>query len=343
MTATGIARRTQPELSIVVPVYRSEDCLRVLVNAITDAMRGFGRSFEIILVNDNSPDGSWRVIEELSVLHPTVVGVDLRKNFGQDSAILTGIGVSRGKYVAIMDDDLQHDPNDLSRLLVAMEESGADVVYANFSNRRHAFWKNLGSQFNDVVAQWVIRKPKGIYLSPYKIVRGDVAKMICRYEGRQPYVDGLLFQVTSRITQIPAEHHDRVAGRSTYTFLKSVQVWSHLTFSFSTAPLRIVTILGSLFAFLGVLLAFIVVGYRILYPQDFPIYVAGWASQMVATLLIAGAQMLFFGVLGEYVGRTYLTASRSPQTSISSIIGASVTDASEVSAARASVWTSESY
>lgn len=329
------------ELSVVVPVYRSEDCLEKLVSAITQAMDRAAKTYEIVLVNDNSPDGSWRMIQSLSQKHPSIVGVDLRKNFGQDSAILTGIGLAHGKYIAIMDDDLQHDPEDLPRLVAALEQSEADIVYANFSSKRQALWKNLGSQFNDLVAQWVIQKPKGIYLSPYKVIRGDVAKMLCNYEGRQPYVDGLLFQVTSRITQIPAEHHTRVAGISTYTFMKSMQVWSHLAFSFSTAPLRLVTALGLLFAFGGVVLAVAVAAYRLFYPQVFTINEAGWASLMVALLLIGGTQMFFFGVLGEYVGRTYLAASRTPQTSIASITGAPADQLDDGGARRRSSWSGE--
>jgi undecaprenyl-phosphate 4-deoxy-4-formamido-L-arabinose transferase len=292
------------------------------VLAIESALANLNGGYEIVLVNDNSPDASWRRIEELSVAHPSIVGVDLRKNFGQDAAILTGLSVARGRCVAIMDDDLQHDPKDLPRLIEALDRENADVVYANFSaKKRQALWKNMGSAFNDLVARWVIEKPKGIYLSPYKVVRGSVARAICSYEGRRAYVDGLLFLVTSKITQIPAEHHDRVAGTSNYTFWKSVRVWSHLAFSFSTAPLRLVTALGLISAIAGIVLAAIVVAYRALRPQDFPVEAVGWASLMVAVLMIGGAQMFFFGVLGEYVGRTYLTASRTPQTSIAKIIG----------------------
>jgi len=311
----------QPELSIVVPVYRSAACLHPLVAAIAQAMEPTAKTYEVVLVNDASPDDSWQQIQDLCSAYPTVVGVNLRKNFGQEAALLTGIEVARGKYIATMDDDLQHDPEDLPRLIKALEEADADVVYANFSSKHQALWKNLGSKFYDMVAQWVIAKPKGVYLSAYRVMRSDVAKMICTSEARRAALDGLLFQVTARIAQIPAEHHPRVAGGSTYTFAKSVKVWSDLAFSFSTAPLRLLTVLGSIFACSGVLLALIVAGRRLLYPGGFTIYEAGWASLMVAALLIGGAELFFFGVLGEYIGRTYLAASRAPKTSIASVIG----------------------
>lgn len=312
---------SQPDLSIVVPVYRSEECLRPLVVAISRALERTAKTYEIILVNDASPDGSWQEIQELCTTYPTIIGVNLRKNFGQEPALLTGIELARGRYIATMDDDLQHDPNDLPRLIEALEEADADVVYANFASKRQAFWKNAGSRFYDIVAQWVIQKPKGIYLSAFRVIRSDVAKMICTSEARRAALDGLLFQVTSRITQIPAEHRARIAGRSTYTFAKSVKTWSDLAFSFSTAPLRLVTVLGSIFACSGLLLAFAVVILRLFFPSGFTVNEAGWASLMVVSLLVGGAQMFFFGLLGEYIGRTYLAASRAPKTSIASIIG----------------------
>jgi undecaprenyl-phosphate 4-deoxy-4-formamido-L-arabinose transferase len=309
-----------PALSIVVPVYRSEACLAALVAAIDDALTPAGITHEIVLVNDFSPDRSWAVIESLCARLPHVVGIDLRRNFGQDNAIMTGMRVARGRFVAIMDDDLQHHPRDLPALLAKAEE-GFDVVYADFRRKRHKLWKNLGSWFNGRVAEWVIEKPRHIYLSPYKVIRGDVAALVCEHIGPDPYVDGLLLQLTARITQVPVEHHDRFAGEGTYTFWKSVGVWARLAVSFSPRPLRLVTWFGFAFAALGFLLSVAVVAYRLARPQVFTTETAGWASLMVATLMVGGIQMILFGVLGEYIGRTFLKANRKPQTSIRAVLG----------------------
>jgi glycosyltransferase involved in cell wall biosynthesis len=310
----------RPDLSLVIPVYRSEDCLRPLVAAIRDALTPAGLSYEVVLVNDCSPDGSWAVIEALCREHANVVGVDLRRNFGQDNAIVTGLRHARGDYVVIMDDDLQHHPRDIPALLDKLVKERADVVYADFRVKRHRLWKNLGSWFNGKVAEWVIDKPKGIYLSPYKVIRREVAELICRYDGPDPYVDGLLFQVTSRITQLPVEHHERVAGTSTYTLVKSVKVWGRLAFSFSVRPLRLVTWCGFGFASLGVLFALAVIGYRLLCPEDFSDAAVGWASLIVTLLVLSGVQMVFFGILGEYAGRTYLKVNLKPQTAIREVL-----------------------
>jgi polyisoprenyl-phosphate glycosyltransferase len=251
----------------------------------------------------------------------------LRRNFGQDNAIITGLRLARGKYVAVMDDDLQHHPADLPLLLAKIEE-GFDVVFAEFRAKRQKLWKNFGSWFNGKFAEWVINKPRDVYLSPYKIIRGEVAEMICGYAGPDPYIDGLLFQVTARITQIPVDHHPRYAGRSTYTFWKSLRVWARLAVSFSAKPLRLVTWFGLLFAVFGLMLAVAVVVYRLRWPEDFSKETAGWASLMVALLVVSGIQLIFFGVLGEYTGRTFLNVNRKPQSAIREVLNSATSDES---------------
>ena len=317
----------QLDLSIVIPVYRSEDCLEPLVAAIAEALTTTGRDYEVVLVNDFSPDNSWAVIESICARNRNVIGVDLRRNFGQDNAIITGLRLARGKYVAVMDDDLQHHPADLPLLLARIEE-GFDVVFAEFRAKHQKLWKNLGSWFNGKFAEWVINKPRDVYLSPYKIIRGEVAEMICGYDGPDPYIDGLLFQVTARITQIPVDHHPRYAGRSSYTFWKSLRVWARLAVSFSAKPLRLVTWFGLLFAVFGLMLAVAVVVYRLRWPEDFSKETAGWASLMVALLVVSGIQLIFFGVLGEYTGRTFLNVNRKPQSAIREVLNSTTSDES---------------
>jgi glycosyltransferase involved in cell wall biosynthesis len=316
-----------PDLSVVIPVYRSQDCLPALISAIEQALVPAGRQYEVVFVNDGSPDESWKVIRALCQAHANIIGIDLRRNFGQDNAILTGLRFARGRFIAVMDDDLQHHPRDLPALLNKIEE-GYDLVYADFRIKRQKAWKNLGSWFNGKMAEWVINKPKEIYLSPYKVIDKEVADMICKYDGPNPYVDGLLFQVTSRITQVAVEHHRRFAGRSTYTFWGSVRVWARMAFSFSVGPLRLVTWCGFIFAFLGLVLALVVIGYRLFFPEDFPQAAVGWASLMVALLLVGGIQMVFFGVLGEYAGQTYLRVNNKPQAAIREVLNSGLPEQS---------------
>lgn len=320
------ARTRTPDVSVVIPVYRSALCLESLVAAIADALGPAGIDYEIVLVNDGSPDDSWEVIESLCLDDINIIGIDLRRNFGQDNAILTGMRFARGRAVAVMDDDLQHHPRDLPLLLARLDE-GADVVYADFRRKRQKAWKNLGSWFNGKFAEWLLNKPRGIYLSPYKVMRKEVADLVCSFEGPDPYVDGLLFQVTSRFAKVPVDHHLRIAGKSTYTLFKSIAVWARLATS-SVRPLRVVTFCGVALGMLGAILACFVVAWRLLFPAQFALAVAGWASLMVAQLLIGGVQMTFLGVLGEYAGRTHTTVSGKPQAAVREVRNAVVPDSS---------------
>lgn len=315
----SFSRKEEPYLSIVIPVYRSAVCLMALYDEIESVMSSMGKSYEVIFVNDFSPDNSWSVIESVCAVDNRVIGIDLRRNFGQDNAILTGLRTARGEYVAIMDDDLQHDPKFLPDLLSEIEQ-GADVVYADFGMKHQKLWKNLGSWINGKIAEWVLDKPKGMYISPYKVIRKEIAQLICDYPGHAPYIDGLLFQVTARFAQVPVDHQPRYEGQGNFTFARSVGVSARLAFSFSVRPLRLICAAGALFSALGLALALFVVSYRLLLPQDFGAEAAGWASLMVTILFVAGLQMIFFGALAEYTGRSYLLMSRKPQSAIREVL-----------------------
>jgi glycosyltransferase involved in cell wall biosynthesis len=321
-----------PKLSIVIPVYRSEECVIALYDAIKRVLEDSRESFELVLVNDFSPDKSWDEIAALCAVDKRVIGIDLRKNFGQDNAILTGMRFARGQYVAVMDDDLQHDPKYLPALLTEIE-TGADIVYANFRTKQQRHWKNAGSWLNGKIAELVLGKPKAIYLSPYKIIRSDVAKLICRYSGNAAYVDGLLLQVTARISQISVEHQTRYSGKGNYHFWKSVGVSARLAFSFSSRPLRLSGACGGLCAIAGIALAIFVAFYRLLFPDSFPAEAVGWTSLMVVLLLGIGLQLVFLGAVAEYVARSYLLLSNAPQTSISAVVNCHPPDRNGLSSA----------
>ncbi len=306
-------------LSVVIPVYYAEQTLELLTEKVLVAFRVNGWRGEIILVNDGSRDRSWALIQRLGGTHPEVKGIDLRRNFGQDNAIMTGLRNASGELVAIMDDDLQHDPADLVRLVEALSDE-ADVVYGTFRRKHQSWWKNLGSWLNGKTGEWLIDKPKGIYMSPYKLMRRAVAVAIGAYDGPFPYVDGLIFQVTDRIVETTVEHHRRVMGRSLYSFGRSVDVWMRLFSSFSVRPLRVVSWLGAFLAGTGFASAVAVVAYRLVKPDEFSNAVAGWASLMIAVLFIGGVEMMFLGVLGEYVGRTYLHVNSKPQSIIREMV-----------------------
>lgn len=212
------------QVSVVIPVYNSEDCLDELTKRLTDVLDNSGRSYEIVLVNDCSPDNSWQKIVELCKIYGKLKGISLRKNFGQHSAVMAGLNYISGESVILMDDDLQHDPADIPSLLSGLEK-GYDVCYAFFNSMKQSWFKNFGSWFNDKMANMILKKPREVYLCSYKAVKREVVDEIVKYGGPYPYIDGLLFRVTRNVTQVTLQHHERYAGEGHYNLRKSIGLW----------------------------------------------------------------------------------------------------------------------
>ncbi|MBU1694235.1 MAG: glycosyltransferase family 2 protein [Verrucomicrobia bacterium] len=310
------AQETHPEISVVVPVYNSEDCIQELIIRVGGALEPLSLSYEIVLVNDSSNDNSWEVIKKAALRNTHVVGICLRRNFGQDSALMAGLRAAMGNYVVIMDDDLQHDPVFIPMLYNEIRK-GCDVVYGKYRHKKQKPWKNLGSAFNDRVANIVLKKPREIYLSPYKIIARQTVLAVCEYDGPFPYIDGLLFRVTRHVSQIDIRHQDRFAGRSNYTVVKSFLVWANLITSFSMVPLRLATILGLVSSATGILFGIYILIAKLIFPSP----VQGWTSLFVSIFLLGGVQLFSIGMVGEYLGRLYQNVSKQPQYVVSEMVG----------------------
>lgn len=302
------------EVSVVIPVYRSEENLTELVRQLSMALQNC--SHEVILVNDASPDGSWTRIVELASRYEAIVGINLRMNSGQDNAIMAGLRAATAEYVVVMDDDLQHSPSDILSLRDACRAARADVCYARFAEKKQALWKNVGSWLNGRVADRMIGKPPALYLSPFKAIRQEIVKELIRYDGPFPYVDGLLFSVTKNVTQIPVEHHSRFRGTGNYSLVRSLRVAMRLATGFSVFPLRLVAFLGFVIAALGFGLG---VYYVVQYFTAATI-VQGWTTIVVLFLFVSGIILLSLGMIGEYLGRAYITINRRPQYTIGEIV-----------------------
>lgn len=302
-------------LSIVVPVYRSEPILPLLVEKVQQEIGQLGlpHGFELILVNDASPDQSWRVIRELATRYSFVRGLSLRRNFGQHNATMAGLHQARGNMVVVMDDDLQHPPEAIPRMLAALEE-GYDVCYTHYNNRQHALWKKLGSAFNDWAARHLLGKPRGLYLSSFKAMRSEVVAEIIRYDGPFAYVDGLILDVTRNIHAVGINHQARHEGEGNYNLRRSVSLWLKMATSFSILPLRIASYTGFLLSAVSLLMIVYVMVQKWMYPET----PAGWSSLIATVLLIGGVQTLSIGMLGEYLGRTYLKLNHKPQFVVAS-------------------------
>jgi len=297
-------------LSIVIPVYNSEKILDELIKQIGGNL-DFVNSYEIILVNDCSSDNSWEKIKQKCGDYSFVKGINLRKNVGQHNAVMAGLNYANGEVIIMMDDDLQHDPKYLEALYDQVR-GGYDVCYTRFTNKKHKLWKILGSKFNDFVANILLGKPKDLYLSSFKAISSDINKTIIQYDGPYPYVDGLLLSTTSSFISIDIEHKERFVGAGGYTLKSSLSLWLKMATSFSVLPLRISTYIG----FLISIFAYFMGAYYILLRLFSDTAPDGWTSLMVVILFIGGIQLFSIGIIGEYVGRSYLKISNKPQYSI---------------------------
>jgi len=291
------------DISIVIPVYNSEDNLAELNRQIQEELKKI--NFELILINDQSKDNSWEIINNLANEYKNIIGINLRKNSGQDNAIFAGINYAKGQYIVIMDDDLQHSPSDILRLYEEIEK-GYDVCYANFENKKQALWKNIGSWLNGKMAEIIIDKPKEIYLSPFKIIKKDIINEVKMTNYLYPYIDGIIFSITNNITQIDAKHYDRFSGTSTYTLLESIKVFMKLATGFSVFPLRVASFVGALTSVFGFILGlYFILEYFI--NNSSP---EGWTSMIVIVLFLGGIILMSLGIVGEYLGRIYLSINK---------------------------------
>jgi undecaprenyl-phosphate 4-deoxy-4-formamido-L-arabinose transferase len=300
-------------LSIVIPVYNGAGSIAELVRALEKLQIEGGH--EIILVNDGSPDDSLEVccalVDGASV---PITLIKLARNYGEHNAVMAGLRHASGAHVITMDDDLQNPPEEIERLLAFAQGSGKEVIYTFYDDKQHPIWRNLGSRFANRVADFVLEKPRGLYLSSFRCMSAFVVREVTRYEGPFPYVDGLLLQVTQNIDSLLVTHLPRAVGRSNYTMRRLVRLWMSMFVNFSVMPLRISTLTGFALSAFGVLggLAVIVEALFLEPP-------AGWASLMAAVLLLSGVQLVILGIVGEYLGRLYLTANRKPQSVIRSV------------------------
>jgi len=296
------------DLSVVIPVYRSAPTLGPLLRRALDVLDGTGLDYEVVFVEDGSPDDSWRALEALRRERPErVVAIQLMRNYGQHNALMCGFRHARGAYVVTMDDDLQNPPEEIPKLLAAMAGGDYDLVYGAYGGKKHSAWRNFSSGVVNAFYRRVFRS--AVTVTSFRIIRRRLLESIFSYDLNFTFIDGLLAWNTQRIGQVAVEHLPRADGPSGYSLTKLTILALNLFTNFSLLPLQMVSIVGLVTALLGLLGALV---YLTLFLFS-EITVPGYASTIIAILVMGGVQLLSLGIMGEYLGRLHLNVNRKPQ------------------------------
>jgi len=308
---------SSPHLSIVVPLYNAAATLPALYAEISALQVAGGH--ELIIVNDGSRDDTEAVALKLTRESQLPMKfLSLSRNFGEHNAVLAGLRAVSGRYVVIMDDDLQNPPGEALKLLAVAEAEKRDVVFGVYDHKEHSWWRNAGSRLTNLIADFVVEKPRNLYLCSFKCMSRFVVDEIAKSRTPYPYIDGLIFQVTQNVGTAQVRHVERTQGSSGYNFRKLVRLWISMLVNVSVLPLRLMTLAGMITSACGFLAVIEVVFEHLLHKTP-----TGWSSTMAAILLLSGAQLLLLGILGEYVGRIYLGISEKPQSVVRETVSSS--------------------
>ena len=305
-------------LSFVIPCYRSAKTLAKVVDDIQDQVRQHPEyTAEIILVNDGSPDNTYEVIEELAEKYENIVGIDIAKNSGQQNALMAGFRAARGEIILASDDDGQTPVETSFQLIEKLLNENYDVVCAKYGDRgKRTLFRRLGTWADRKMVKVFLEKPDDIFTSLFFAARRFVIDEITKYENPYPYWTGLLLRTTRNIGNVDVVQKDRLSGSSGYNLKKLLGLWINGCTTFSIKPLRFATLTGILLAMVGFITIIVIAVQKFVNPN----MMSGWTSMIATMLLIGGLIMMMLGVIGEYIGRIYLSLNGSPQYVIRRVI-----------------------
>lgn len=296
--------------SVIIPCYKSSHTIREVVEQTASALNELGKSpFEFVLVEDCSPDEgeTLSVLKQLADEHEYVKVVELAQNSGQHNAVMAGLNYAEGDVLIAMDDDLQTHPSQLPKMFESFDR-GYDIVYGYYPQKHHSLFRNFGSWVNYISVRILIGKPKELKTSSFWIIRKFVRDYVVEYKSHYTHLQGLFLRTTKNIACVPVEHFDRGYGESGYTFKKLISLWSNIM-GYSIVPLRIATRTGTFFAVLSLIGAVAIILKKIFAPTS----AVGWYSLIVSIFFLSGLIMIFLGLIGEYLGRMFLSMSKDPQ------------------------------
>lgn len=313
----------KPVISFIIPCYKSEDSVGLVIEEIGQVVsQRPDFDYEVVAVNDCSPDGTLDAIRTIAESDPRVIAIDLAKNGGRHNALMCGCHYASGDYIVFCDDDQQCPMDrlwDLLGPLINADEQGDtyDVSIARYPKKTQSAWKNFGSKVNDVVSNWILNKDPQLKFSNFSAMKRFVKDEVIKYTNPYPYLSGLMLSSTKRVCNVDMEERERTIGVGNYSFKKSVSLWLNSFTSFSVKPLRIATMLGFFFAFVGAVVAIVVVIRKLLLP----VVAIGYSSLMAALMVIGGIIMMMLGLIGEYIGRIYISLNNSPQFVVRDVYG----------------------
>ncbi|MZK52788.1 glycosyltransferase family 2 protein [Clostridium beijerinckii] len=296
------------KLSFVIPCYGSEKTIISVIEEIVNTVQ-HNNPYEIICVNDCSPDGVDSVLKDLAENNKNIKILNLAKNFGQHNALMAGYRHVTGDIIISLDDDGQTPAKDCYKLINALDDN-TDVIYAKYPEKKHSLFKNFGSKMATWMGRVLIEVPANLYLSSYFVCKRYVIDEIVKYENPYSYLCGLIVRTTKKIANVDIEHRARKVGTTGYTFSKLISLWLNGFTAFSVKPLRIATIIGLICSVFGFAYGTWIVIEKLFTNSTAPM---GYSSTMAAILFIGGMIMLMLGLIGEYIGRIYISINNSPQ------------------------------
>ena len=306
------------KVSFVIPCYVSSHTISHVVQEVNEEMQRLQQyMWEFVLVDDCSPDDTFRAIRDLCINYPNIIGLSLARNFGQHAALMAGFNYVSGDFIICLDDDGQTPGEEVGKLLAKMEE-GYDAVYARYDNKQHSVFRNLGSKINSKMTELLLNKPKNLYISSYFAVRRYIVDEMIKYDNAFPYVIGLVLRSTKHIANVDVKHRNRMEGASGYSVAKLLSLWMNGFTAFSVKPLRLASLLGVLLALIGFISTILLILNKLLHPAE---VLLGWSSTMSVMMLIGGVLLIVLGIIGEYIGRIYICMNKSPQYVIREEIG----------------------
>ncbi|MFQ5508350.1 MAG: glycosyltransferase family 2 protein [Leptospirillia bacterium] len=307
-----------PKYSAVIPVYNSAGVVGTTLDHTVAFFEGAGLDYEIICVNDGSRDDSWQVLQEKAAANPHIIAINLLHNYGQHNANMCGFGYASGDWVVTLDDDMQNPPEEIIHLIEKAKEGDYDLVIGRFRQKKHAFYRRLGTILIGAINRKIFHNQKGLVLSNFRLIRRDVVDRVCSYRTSYPYIPGLTLMFSNRRTNAWVEHRERTVGHTNYSVYKILKLVATILFNYSSYPLRLVASVG-----IGIsVLSFALGAFYVLRSLFHEVQTPGWTTLVVLMSFFNGIVLLTLGMVGEYVVRLLNQSSSAESFHVRDVVGA---------------------